>query len=128
MLSQFVPGYVRADGTFCMVVKFETTQNAANLRDQLTEWCNQWVAENKQWHRVWMSGDPPVVSEEQHLDYFEIFASPPYVAKAENNQLWLRLDGVYSYWWRDWGARIVISLIRAFPELGEYKLLFSCDE
>jgi len=127
-MSSYGPRYVRDNGTFCVFIKFETRHNAVKLEKPIADWSKEWVAQNKHWHRVWMTGDPPIVSEEQDLEYFEIFTNPPYVIKADDTQLWLRLDGVYSYWWRDWGARIVVDLIRAFPALGKYELSFNCDE
>jgi hypothetical protein len=126
-MPSYVPSYVRENGTFCVIVKFEVTQNAAKLGDQVTEWSKQWVAENQKWPRIEMSDDP-LFPEERPTDYFEVFTGLPFVLKAENNQLWLRLDGLYSYWWRDWAARFVVDLIHVFPEMGKYKLSFTCDQ
>lgn len=125
-MPDFVSEYKRESETFCVIIKFETLQSAVKLADQVTEWARQWVIENKEWNRE----DTSVVSElieKQPMDYFEIFTAIPYIIKAENNQLWLRLDGIYSYWWRDWGARIVVGLTHALPELGQYSLSFNCD-
>ncbi|MEP7288033.1 MAG: hypothetical protein ABI947_19950 [Chloroflexota bacterium] len=123
-----IPAYVREDGTFCVVVEFETIQDATNLRDQVTQWCNEWIEENKTVHRVGISDDLSVDDVERLPDYFEIFTSPPYIIKAEDDQLWLRLDGMYSYWWRDWLARIGVSLTRALPELRLHKISINCGE
>ena len=116
----------REDGTFCVVAKFTTTQNAANLRDQVTEWCKQWIAENND-----VSGEPVVVTKDsikEPRDYFRAFTSLPYVIKAEDNQLWLRFDGVSgSYWWKDWLVRITVSLTNAFPELEREGNFENCD-
>lgn len=120
------PSYVREDGTFCIVIKFETTVNAADLRSQITDWCHQWVAENKEWHPSWLEEEPTI--ERGNWDYFAIFSGPPYVSKAENHQLWLSFEGTFSNWWRDWAARIVGGLMRGFPDLRKQTISFNCDE
>lgn len=128
MRSKYIPPHVQQDGTFCVVTKFVTTQDAASLQHQVTDWCKQWLIEHEDWQR-------PVDEESADIDkdpwdYSDIFFGTPYVIKAEGNKLWLRLDArVYSYWWRDWYAGMMGNLVRAFPELRrEKRLTFSCDD
>jgi hypothetical protein len=118
----------REDGTFCVVARFTITQNAANLRDQINDWCKRWIEENND-----TSGEPGVVGEgilKEPMDFFNAFTRSPYVIEAEDNQMWLRFDRVLgSYWWRDWLARILVALQRAYPELQpEGRLSFHCNE
>jgi hypothetical protein len=127
MPSKFLPSYVRADGTFCVVAKFKTSEDASSLREPVTEYCEQWVVENRHWKRT----DSEInIEKNGPWDYFAIFFGAPYVIKAEDHQLWLRLDArLYSYWWRDWFASMMGNLVRAFPVLQpEEKLFFDCDE
>jgi hypothetical protein len=121
------PNYVREDGTFCIIVKFKTTANAANVRDKAAEWCKEWVAENKSWNPASPSDDSSIV-DKGAWSYYAIFSGPPDIVRADNDQLWLRFRGVYSYWWRDWAARIVGGLMHALPELRDQYLSFDCDE
>jgi hypothetical protein len=125
MKRKFPPS--REDGSFCVIVKFETAQEATTLQSQINEWCTQWVAENND-----LSPENVVLGDivVQPFNYFYAYAKPPYVIKAEGRQLWLRFDGMPgSYWWRDWLARSMGNLTRTFPELQpENKLSYDCDE
>ncbi len=125
MPPKFIPSYVKSDGTFYVVTKFKTAQDAANLRDQVTAWCVQWIEDRKHWQLDEGNIDKGPV------DYLGIFTGPPNVVRAEDNQFWLRFDArVYSYWWRDWFVMMLSGLRSAFPELqpDEDRLSFNSDE
>jgi hypothetical protein len=130
MRPKFIPSYVREDGTFCVVTKFKITSDAANLRHPVTEWCNQWVAANEKMKPLMFDNTGEEDESQYWHYYFAIFKSPPYVIKAEADQLWLRLDGTYSYWWRDWFVQLMGDLTSAFPELKQENSEVSnnCDE
>jgi len=125
-----MPWWPRAgeNGLFCWTVRFATTQNAASLSHEIEQWCEQWISENND------TSNKPIISPEnpdETLDpynYFLAFVKAPYVVKADNNQLWLRFDGIYegSYWWRDWSIRIVTFLKVVFPELTVIKFDRDC--
>jgi hypothetical protein len=127
MDSKYIPQFVQQDGSFCVVVKFTTTQATADLQNKIANWCNQWIKEHKHWQRP--TKESPSNADDDPWDYLEIFTGPPYVIKAEDSELWLRFDGrVYSYWWRDWFAPMMGHLVREFPELQpEDRLSFSCE-
>jgi len=113
-------------GVFCMVVKFETTENAATIQDQVIEWCIRWIIENN------VTTDKPVILDEDVLDpydYFHAFTRFPYVIKAQDNNLWLRFDVIPgSYWWKDWIVRVTVELRKNFNELNKFKASNKCDE
>lgn len=127
MSKKFPP--TRKDGSFCIVIKFETIQNSANLRKQINEWCRKWVEENNAETRKHTIVDEEG-NEVQPFDYYHAFKAPPYVIKSEGKQLWLRFDGVAnSIWWRDWMARMMVGLTTAIGELhGQYNVSYNCDE
>jgi hypothetical protein len=128
MRPKFIPSFVREDGTFCVIIKFTITQDAANLREQITEWCKQWIAEHQHWQRP--VSESEIGADKGPWNYFEIFSGPPYVIKAVEHQLWLRFDGkVYSYWWKDWFAPMMGGLQRAIPELQmKDRFSYNCDD
>ncbi|MEO8607154.1 MAG: hypothetical protein ABI690_04700 [Chloroflexota bacterium] len=127
MSARYIPSMVRADGTFCVIAKFKTAEEAAALHDPVTDWCKQWVANHQHWQRT---AEEINIDKNGPWDYFAIFHGPPYVIKAEDRELWVRLDArVYSYWWRDWFAPMMVGLKSAFPTLkADGKLSFDCDE
>ncbi len=126
-----MPWSPKADknGIFCWIVKFETSQDAADLSEPVTELCQQWIADNNN-----TSGEPVILGEEEidivdPYDYFRAFTKYPYVVKAEGNSLWLRFDGIYgSYWWRDWLVRVLGALRKAFPELNVFEFDRNCTD
>jgi hypothetical protein len=130
MRPQFIPSFVREDGTFCVVTKYKHVANAASLRQPITEWCHQWVAANEKMKPLMLDTTTEEDESEYWHYYFAIFKSPPYVVKAEGDQLWIRLDGTYSYWWRDWFVSIVVALTRDFLALKEEnsEISYDCDE
>lgn len=117
----------RENGSFCVITKFTTSEDTDDLKDKVVDWCNRWIAEHKDWQRP--TDESGVDINKDSWDYSEIFIGPPYVIKAEDNQLWLRLDvRIHSYWWRDWFASMMGGLVRAFPELHvSDRIFFSCD-
>jgi hypothetical protein len=128
MKRKFPP--TREDGSFCVIAKFETHQDAEDLRDEITKWCKAWVTEQnvESYKHARIDEDG---KEWQPFDYFYAYSSPPSVYRAEGTQLWLRFEGMpNSYWWRDWLARMGVSLTQAFPVLlaKERAISYDCNE
>jgi hypothetical protein len=130
MRPDFIPSFVREDGTFCIVTKYKQVANAENLRQPVNEWCDQWVAKHEKMKPLLLDSTREDDETEYWHYYYAIFKTPPYVVKAENDQLWVRFDGTYSMWWRDWFVSIMNGLTSTFPALKAENsdIVYDCAE
>jgi len=115
----------RADGSFCIIAKFEITHETASISERVASWLSKWVEAHQVWTRKWEGAGE---SEKEQLYYFDDFSAPPYIFKLRDNQIYIRIDcKPGAKWWKDWSARIFIDLSREFPELKRLPGLEDCE-
>lgn len=116
---------IRADGSFCIIVRYTLRSNHAHLRDHINGWLNQWVDTHQTWTRTWQGGEESVI---QYLSYFDDFRIVPQVTSSPDDELWITFEGqAGSRFWKDWVAYITTDLTRAFPEVDPSVRFVDCD-
>lgn len=96
------------DGSFKVRVRFSGSPRIESSTVQ--QWLNTWTEQNAEW----------TTFDTTH-SFYDYFTAEPRVERGPDGELCVLLYGASDSerFWKDWYARICISLRRDFPEIGD---------